>query len=396
MTPRRMPRVAVMGGSLGGLNAALWLRELGCEVTVFERSPSPLQARGAGIAALHQTLRWLRKHGPDPEVVCSSTDRITFLEPDGSVRGEIAHRYLFSSWNTVYRTFLGAFGEQDYRMASPVQRFEDTGDTVRLELADGGTAEADLLVCADGVNSTARRMLVPQAQSRYAGYVAWRGTVPEAELSPATFEALADRLTYQALPDSHILVYPIPGPDGATARGTRLTNVVWYRNVAAGEALTDLMTDVTGRVREVSLPPGAARPELVEEMRRTAAAVFAPVVAEAVLAVPQPFVQAIVDIEVPVMARGRVCLLGDAAFAVRPHAAAGSAKATEDGWKLAGHLSAADGDVPAALAAWNAEQVALGSALLRRTRTIGDRSQFGGGLSPDDPDILYGLYAPGD
>ena len=396
MTARRMPRVAVMGGSLGGLNAALWLRELGCEVTVFERSPSPLQARGAGIAALHQTLRWLEQHGPDPESVCSSTDRITFLEPDGSVRGELEHRYLFSSWNTIYSTFLTAFGPEHYRMASAVSSFHDDGEVVRLTLADGRTAEADLLVCADGVGSTARPALVPEAVSRYAGYVAWRGTVPERELSPSTFEVLADRLVYQALPDSHILVYPIPGPDGATARGSRLTNVVWYRNVEPGAALIDLMTDVDGRVREVSLPPGAARPELVEEVRRTAAEVFAPVVAEAVRAVPQPFVQAIVDVEVPVMARGRVVLVGDAAFACRPHAAAGSAKATEDGWKLAEHLRAADGDVPAALAAWNDEQVALGSALLQRTRTIGDRSQFGGGLSPTDPDLLYGLYRPGD
>jgi 2,6-dihydroxypyridine 3-monooxygenase len=391
-----MPRVAVMGGSLGGLNAALWLQGLGCEVTVFERSPSPLQARGAGIAALHQTLRWLELHGPDPETVCSSTDRITFLEPDGSIRGEIEHRYLFSSWNTIYRTFLTAFGEQHYRMASAVSSFTDEGDVVRLVLADGGTAEADLLVCADGVNSTARPALVPETVSRYAGYVAWRGTVPESELSPATFEMLADRLTYQALPDSHILVYPIPGPDGATARGERLTNMVWYRNVEAGDPLTELMTDVTGRVREVSLPPGAARPELVDEVRRTAREVFAQAVAEVVCAVAQPFAQAIVDVEVPVMARGRVCLLGDAAFAVRPHAAAGTAKATEDGWKLAEHLHATDGDVLAALAAWNDEQVALGSALLQRTRTIGDRSQFGGGLSTTDPDILYGLYRPGD
>ena len=391
-----MPRVVVMGGSLGGLNAALWLRDLGCEVTVFERSPNPLQARGAGIAALHQTLRYPKLHGRDPESVCSSTSSITFLRSDGSVRGQLPYRYLFSSWNTIYRTFLGAFGDQRYRLGSAVESFTDHGDVVQVRLADGSSAEADLLVCTDGVNSLARPVLVPEAVGRYAGYVAWRGTVPEAELSAGSFEALADSLTYQAVPSSHVLVYPIPGPDGATARGERLINVVWYRNVAAGAEFTDLMTGVDGRVREVSLPPGAARPELVSQLRRTAAEVLAPALAEAVCAVPQPFVQAIVDIEVPVMARGRVCLLGDAAFVVRPHAAAGTAKAAEDGWKLAEHLRFTDGDVPAALAGWNAEQVALGADLVRRTRTIGDRSQFGGGLSPEDPDLLYGLYHPGD
>ena len=44
-----MPRVGVVGGSIGGLTAALVLRDLGCEVDVFERSGTALEARGAGI-----------------------------------------------------------------------------------------------------------------------------------------------------------------------------------------------------------------------------------------------------------------------------------------------------------------------------------------------------------
>ena len=49
-----MPSVIVVGGSLGGLTAALVLRDAGCDVRVFERSSSALQARGAGIAALDE------------------------------------------------------------------------------------------------------------------------------------------------------------------------------------------------------------------------------------------------------------------------------------------------------------------------------------------------------
>ena len=58
-----MPRVIVMGGSVGGLTAALVLRDVGCEVRVFERSSAALQARGAGIAALDATLRYLTERG---------------------------------------------------------------------------------------------------------------------------------------------------------------------------------------------------------------------------------------------------------------------------------------------------------------------------------------------
>lgn len=97
-----------------------------------------------------------------------------------------------------------------------------------MTLAAGGRAEADLLVCADGVGSIARARLQPAAQRSYSGYVAWRGTLPESEVSPATSTLLGDALTYQVLPGSHILVYPIPGLDGSVRRGERLINMVWH------------------------------------------------------------------------------------------------------------------------------------------------------------------------
>ena len=112
--------------------------------------------------------------------------------------------------------------------------------------------------------------------------------------------------------------------------------------------------------------------------------------------VAEPFVQVIYDIEVSRMAFGRIALIGDAAFAVRPHAAAGTAKAAADGWALAEELTAAGGNVPAALAAWERRQLALGHDLLARCRAIGDSSQFLGTFRPGDPRLIFGLYAPGN
>ena len=85
-----------------------------------------------------------------------------------------------------------------------------------------------------------------------------------------------------------------------------------------------------------------------------------------------------------------------AAFAVRPHAAAGTAKAAADGWALAEELTAAGGNVPAALAAWERRQLVLGKNLLARCRAIGDSSQFLGTFRPGDPRLTFGLYRPGD
>jgi 2,6-dihydroxypyridine 3-monooxygenase len=391
-----MPSVIVTGGSLGGLTAALVLRDAGCDVRVFERSSSALEARGAGIAALDATLRYLTERGGRrPEDVCSSTGWIRFLRADGSVQYEQRHRYRFSSWNTIYRSLLPLLPADRYLLGHEVVAFGQDGGGVTVTLADGAQARADLLVCADGVSSAARARLVPGLAPSYAGYVAWRGTVPERSLSPATRMALDDALTYQVLAGSHILVYPIPALDGSLAPGDRLINVVWYVNVAAGQDLDRLMTGRDGIRRAVSLPPGAATDEAVAAMRRTAAEVFAAPIAEVVTGLAEPFVQAIYDLGVPRMVSGRVCLLGDAAFAVRPHAAAGTAKAADDGWTLADELTARAGDVPAALAAWERRQLELGRSLLARTREIGDSSQFTGTFRPGDPRLIFGLHEPG-
>ena len=390
-----MPSVAVVGGSLGGLTAALVLRDAGCDVTVYERSSSALRARGAGIAVLEQTLRYpVERQGVPPERISSSTDWIRFLEADGSVRHEQQHRYRFSAWNTVYGTLLGGLPPDRYRLGWEMASFASDERGVSVRSTGGAEVRADLLVCADGIGSASRRTLLPEVVPSYAGYVGWRGVVPEAELSGATFEALHDALTYQLLPNSHILVYPIPGLDGAVAPGRRLMNMVWYRNVPEQE-LPELLTDRTGQQRSVSLPPGAARDDVVRALRQVAAEHLAPPIAEVVTSVEEPFVQAVFDIDVPRMVAGRACLLGDAAFAVRPHAAAGTAKAAEDGWVLAEELQRAGGDVPAALAAWEARQLALGADLLARTREIGDSSQFAGSFQPGDPRLIFGLHAPG-
>ncbi len=390
-----MPSVAVVGGSLGGLTAALLLRDAGCDVEVYERSSSALQARGAGIAVLEATLRYpVERLGVSADSFCSGADWIRFLSPDGSVRHQRRHTYRFSSWNAVYRVLHEAFGPERYRLGVEMSSFTRDDDGVCLTFAGGGGTRVDLLVCADGINSASRASLLPEVTPRYAGYVAWRGVVPEAELSRPTYHALYDALTYQLLPGSHILIYPIPGPDGAVEPGRRLMNMVWYRNVSE-DALARFLTDRTGQRRTVTLPPGTARDEIVEEMRAAARAHLAPPIAEVVTGAREPFAQAVFDIDVPAMAFGRVALIGDAAFAARPHAAAGTAKAAEDGWVLAEELVRAGGDVKVALVAWEARQLALGSALLARTRQIGDASQFSGTFGPDDPQLIFGLYGPG-
>ena len=387
-------RVAVVGGSIGGLTVALLLRELGLDVTVFERSGAELEERGAGIGLLPASSRYLVErahHDLDDLSVC--TRFIRYLDRRGSVVHEREQPYRFSNWNTVYRSLLRCFGPQRYLLGRECVGFRPRPGKAVLVQAGGGELEVDLHVCADGVGSRARAGLLPHVHPEYAGYVAWRGLVPEVELGEAA-APLVDAITYYVYANSHILVYPIPGRNGSVRPGDRLINFVWYRNYLEGADLTDLMTDREGELRDVSLPPGSVRPEHVREMRASAGARLPERIANVVLAVEAPFVQAIFDVEVPRMAFGRVCLVGDAAFAVRPHAAAGTAKAAADAWELARACEEED-DLESALRAWEPGQLDLGRSLLARTRRIGRRSQVDCNWTPGDPELIFGLYEPG-
>ncbi|MGH3282084.1 MAG: FAD-dependent monooxygenase [Trebonia sp.] len=390
-----MPSVGIVGGSLGGLTAALLLRDAGCPVSVYERSPDTLQARGAGIAVLEQTLRYpVERLGVAPDDISTSTHSVRFLHPDGSVRHAEPRTYRFSAWNTIYRVLHDALPGQCYLLGWEMTGFSSHKDGVELRFGNGQRRAADLLVCADGISSASRQQLLPEVAPRYSGYVCWRGVIPETDLTDKTHDTLCDALTYQVLPRGHILIYPIPGDDGSVEPGHRLINMVWYRNVADAD-LPGFMTDRNGVQHRVSLPPNCARSEEVDKIRDFAARHLARPLGEVVDLIPEPFVQAVFDIEVPCMRVGRACLLGDAAFAVRPHAAAGTAKAAEDGWVLTEELVRAHGDIDSALSRWEQRQLALGAHLLARTREIGDSSQFRSDFQPDDPRLVFGLYAPG-
>ncbi len=384
----------MIGGSLGGLIAALVLRDAGCDVTVYERSRAPLQGRGAGIVLHPETVRYLEVNRLlDLDRVSSSTRVLRYLTREGDVLLDQPVRYLFTSYATLYSALVGFLDPERYRLGRELAGLEHEGDRIVARFADGGVVEPDLLVGADGIHSTVRAGLFPEVVPEYAGYVGWRGTL-EASAMHRRSASLVGPLTYFVMPDSHILSYAIPRGDEGR-EGTSM-NWVWYRNVAPGAALDRLMTDRTGVRHDLSLPPGAANDVDVEALRAAGEAQLPPQLAALVTGSPEPFVQVIVDVEVPRMAMRRVCLVGDAAFALRPHIAAGTAKAAADAHALGEGIEAAGGDVHNALAAWEGPALSLGRAAVARARKIGDRVQFEGTYRPGDPEVMFGLREPGD
>lgn len=385
------PRVLVAGGSIGGLTVALLLRDLGCDVEVFERSAAALEGRGAGIVVLPSTERYFLERAAETHRVSLELSSWTYVDRRGRQVSARPDPFRFSGWNTLYRGLLGEFDSDRYHLDSEMVGFEQTSAGVLVRLSGEREVEGDMLVCADGSGSTARRILLPDVSPAFAGYVAWRGVTEEARLSEATRRLVADAMVYQVLDHGHLLVYAIPAADGSVVPGERLINFVWYRNYPTGGAFEDLMTDTEGTGRPATVPPGFVRAEHLAEMHGAARRLLAPALAEIVGQADEILIQAIFDLESPRMAFGRVALIGDAAFVVRPHLAAGQAKACADAWALAEALQVCDGDVEGALARWEPGQLALGSEVVARSRDMGRRSQVTGEMWAGDPAWRFGL-----
>ena len=392
MKPYEGVRAIVVGGSIGGLTTGLLLQDLGFTVDIFERTPNPLSGRGSGIVLQPETIRWFRERGTRSLDELGTTTRwVQYLDTKNRVINREERSWSYTAWGTFYRALLEDFGEPRYHLGEFAVGFEQDADGVTVRFISGAEARAELVVFADGVTSVTRLRLDPEAKLRYSGYVGWRGTVPESSLSDQTRGLLSDAVTYNVIPHSHILLYPIPG-DGGVGQD-RLMNYVWYRNVPDGADLAELLIDKRGIPGIVSVHPGQVQDRYVEELRDTAVSMLAPAAAEVVSSTVDPYLQVVSDVRAERMADGRVALIGDAACAARPHAAAGTAKAAADGWALWSALKDAQGDIPAALLKWEPGQLALSANLLKRVIEMGERSQLYSNWDADDPQLRFGLYA---
>lgn len=363
---------------MGGLFAAHLLRQHGWTVHVSERVHVPLSGRGAGIVTHPQLWRVLERLGLSLDGLGIQVHRRITLGSDGAILGMLDCPQTMTSWDRVFRMLRTTWPDAQYSGGEALDRITQDTDTVTAHFTGGATRTANLLVAADGIRSPVRALLPPGAMSdnspQYAGYIAWRGLVPEAHI-PA--QAHADLFSHFAfcLPEGEqILGYPVAGPDDDLRPGHRRYNFVWYRPADGLHALPDLLTDITGHRHHLSIPPPLIRPALIAAMRTDAHRRLAPQFATMVDATPTPFLQPIYDLECATMAHGRIALLGDAAFVARPHLGAGVTKAAEDAVALAEALETTT-DIPAALETYAATRHPAGQYLVQRARALGTMLQ---------------------
>ena len=236
--------VAIIGGGMGGLCLANGLKKAGISVTVYERDQSP-EARPQGFrihidpqgsTALHACLPqrlWdlFGSTGGDFSrgfsIVTEQLHELLNLarpqEKAGGIEGTIA-RHRSISRITLRRILLAGL-EDEVQFSKRFLRYEETPDgAIRAHFEDGSSAQADLLVAADGVHSGVRKQYLPHAEPIDTGVVGIGGTI---SLTHGVM-ALAPHL----LLDGPVMVVP--------ATACSMFMAMWKRSSEAGETLRRL------------------------------------------------------------------------------------------------------------------------------------------------------------
>jgi 2-polyprenyl-6-methoxyphenol hydroxylase-like FAD-dependent oxidoreductase len=322
-------RALVVGGGPAGTTAAISIARAGIEALVVEREETDRPV-GIGLALQNSPLRALHALGLLDAVVERGYrhEAVNISAPDGTVVHRVVTEPLVPgtpSFVAISRVALaGILGAAlaetrgaEIRYGTSVSALRDRGDAVEAELTDGSTAVVDLVVGADGLHSTVRAMVLPDAPvPTTAPQLIWRASAPR--------PAHVDRyLLYDLGPLGRVGIVPIADdelylwclqPDDGAARPA--VDVRLPR-------LQERLAPFGGVVAEIS----ALLRDDVDHRSRAA------------LLVPQPW------------HRGRTVLIGDAAHTTTPHIAYGVGMAIEDSVVLAEELARAN-SVEAALQAF--------------------------------------------
>ena len=399
-------RAIVIGGSIAGLFVAAFLRRIGWQVDIYERSSVELIGRGVGIFASHLELfEALDKSGAGTVDIGVIVYKRIALDRTGDVIAEKPLLQIVTSWDRLRQVLLKAIDRQRYHFGHVFERVEQDGSGVWVRFANGCSERADLLVACDGFRFSVRAQLAPEVlpsysgyytsysgyYTSYSGYYIWRGGPNESDLSSLTRTTVFPYFSFFLADQLQVLGYPISGVDDELRPGHRRYNFGWYR-VANAQQLTALCTDDNGEQHAFLVPPPLVRRELIAQMRDEAHRLLPPQFLDCLEHIDQPFFTPVYDFCSPSLVFGRVALVGDAGSTPRPHVGFGVSKAGAEAQALEEALADHD-DIDRALAAYNAARQPLSERIVSHSRKLG--TQLGVGIeSEEDRRLARVLQTP--
>ncbi|MEV4020503.1 FAD-dependent monooxygenase [Nonomuraea angiospora] len=318
---REQGRSAIVAGAgIGGLAAAVGLLGSGWDVTVLERARE-LGEVGAGWSFAPNALRAADALGVGEEFrACSVPTEAgaTMRLPDGTYlmrfQPDADPALLANHRADLQRVLARHVPAEQILTSAEVTGVRQDGDGVTVTCRDGGEVRADLLVGADGIHSTVRRSVWPDApEPVFQRILCWRGVTESGAVWPVSgFQTWGRGARFGA----HPLI------------GERVFWFLTVRQEQPGLRFDDDLGEVTARTRGWHEPIPA---------------LLAATPPEAVLC------HDIYDLDpLPSYAKGRIALLGDAAHAMTPFLAQGACQALEDAVVLAAE-AARPSSVPQAL-----------------------------------------------
>ena len=341
-----MLRVAVIGGGIGGLSAAVALRAIGAHVQVFEQARE-LSEVGAGLGLQPNGQRILVRLGLGPEInrIGARLKGFRVSDPDGSVVSEETYPAGVTQLG-VHRADIvavpaAALPPGVVHTGHRCVRFSQYDEFAEVSFGNGVSVKADVVIAADGIHSVLQRYVVDATAPVFSGTVAYRGLIPASRL-----QGWPEYLVIWGGGGKHLLAFPV--------RGGELLNFVGF--VPADE-----------HMRESWSAPGDPA---------TLAAEFAdwnPQARRLLTHVDTTFTWGLYDREpLTRWTQGRLCLLGDAAHSMLPHMGQGANQAIEDAMALATLLRGASAaDVPEALTRYETLRRDRTARIQRLSRTNG-------------------------
>jgi salicylate hydroxylase len=359
------PRIAIIGSGIGGLAAAAFLHQGGLPCVVYEQA-SQLREVGAGLVVAPNAARLLRRLGVLDLFVSTAVRLETGWEfrrwQDGTVLSaeDLSTRceqlYGEHTYTAHRADLLGALGRAvpagTVRLGRRVTAISVSGATATLSFAGGESAEADVVIGADGIHSVIRASLTEPVPPSFSGLSAFRALV-QARDAPAFARRPAQVLWLG--PGHHLVHYPV--------RAGELINLVAMS--PAGDYTTESWTAT------------ATLDELLAEFTG-----WDPRLTALIQAAGTPGRWALLDRQ-PLRrwSHGPVTLLGDAAHPMLPFFAQGAAQAIEDAAALARRLAEDPADPSAALSRYETDRIP-------RTRRLQEVSHARAHINhfPDGPD----------